>query len=218
MGDIKMAEKINNVKKKYTTGKGELTGYISVLTPSPQYDTYNAQILLSKEEGEALTKDLTELRKEQFQLCGKKGKLVDLPIKPYMIQDEETGEETPDKEGRYVLKTGGKGHNSKGETLKKPQFINAKCQPITGSVSIGEGTIARLSIIFSGYKAPIGIGISAKLLGGQIIKLVEYASGFDASEFEVEEDGFDGVGAEVKEDTKPVAATEETDEEEEYGL
>ena len=208
-----MAEKTNNVKKKYTTGKGELVGYVSVLAPSRQYDTYNAQILLSKEEGEALTKDLTELRKEQFQLCGKKGKLVDLPIKPYMIQDEETGEETPDKEGRYILKTGGKGHNSKGEALAKPQFINAKCQPITGQVSIGEGTIARLSILFQGYKSPIGIGISAKLKGGQIIKLVEYASGFDVSDFEVEEDGFDGVGIEVKEETKP-AATEDTDEEE----
>ena len=204
----------NNVKKKYTTGKGELTGFLAINKPSQQYDTYNVQILLSKQEGAALVKELEDLRQEQFIVSGKKGKLVEVPCKPYTIQDD-TGKETPDPEGRYILKAGGKGHNSKGEALPKPKLFNAKLQPITGQVNIGEGTTARLSVVFSGYKAPIGIGITAKLKGCQIINLVEYtSSGCSASDFDVEEDGFDGVGEEVKEEPAVTVTQESGDEEE----
>lgn len=205
-------EETKNVKEKYVTGKGELTGFIAVLQPSKRFDNYTANILLSKEEGETLTKKMKELQKEQYIISGKKGKLAPLPIEPYAIQNEDTGETTPDSEGRYLLKTGNKAHNSKGEPMPKPNFFNAKGKPITGSISIGEGTVARLSLLLSGYKAPMGIGVTAKLKGGQIINLVEYkGNGCSMDDFEVEE-GFDGVG-EAFTDTTP-ETTEETEEEE----
>lgn len=207
-------EKIKNVKEKYTTGKGQLTGFIAITQPSQQYDNYQANILLSKEEGESLTAKLKELQKEQFILCGRKGKLAELPIKPYTTQNEETGEQVADKEGRYVLKTGNKGHNTKGEVMPKPVILNAKLQPITGKISIGEGTIARLQVSLNGYKAPMGIGISAKLLGCQIIDLVEYVGGGFSLDGFSEEDGFDGTGDGFTEETaEPVAGEEEEIEE-----
>lgn len=210
-----MNSKKDYVKKRYTTGKGVLTGFISIIKPSKNYDNYQAHILISKEEGEALIKELKELQQEQFILCGKKGKLAELPCKPYTIQDENTGEEIPDPEGRYILKTGNKAHNTKGETIPRPVLINAKKQPITGKVNIGEGTTARLLVTFTGYKAPIGIGISAKLLGCQIIELVEYSgSGFTLDAFD-EEEGFDGVGEDFTETEAP-STEEETEEEEEF--
>ena len=207
-----MAEKTKSVKKKYVTGKGILTGFIAIQKPSQQFDNYTANILLSKAEGEKLVKELKELQKEQFALSGKKGKLAELPCKPYMIQDEETGEELPDTLCRYIFKAGGKAHNDSGELILQPQLINAKCQPIKGELNIGEGTVARLQVMLKGYKAPMGIGVSAKLLGCQIIDLVQYASGFSAEDFD-EEEGFDGTGTEFREETKVVA--EDSDEEEE---
>jgi len=208
-----MTEKLKNVKLKYITGKGTLKGFISILTPSQKYDNYQAHILLSKEEGEALVKKMKDLQKQQFELCGKKGKLADLPCVPFTTQDENTGEEIPDSEGRYILKTSRKGHNSKGETMPRPVVINAKKQLVTGRINIGEGTTARLMVDLTGYKAPMGIGISAKLLGCQIINLVEYSSGgFSLDGFD-EEDGFDGLGEEFKvEDSTACVETEEEEE------
>ncbi len=207
-------EQTKNIREKYVTGKGELTGFIAILKPSEKYDNYTASILLSKEEGEALTQKIKDLQKEQFIICGKKGKLAPLPIEPYMTTNEETGEQIPDEQGRYLLKTGNKAHTSKGEPKPKPKFFNAKGQVITGSISVGEGTIARLSLTLSGYKAPMGIGITAKLKGGQIIKLVEYkGNGCSMDDFEVEEDGFDGIG-EAFTDNAPVTDDTEGEEEE----
>ena len=54
--------KQEHVTKKYTTGKGQLVGYISLQTPSTKFDkdgVYSTSILLSKEEGERLLSEST---------------------------------------------------------------------------------------------------------------------------------------------------------------
>lgn len=206
--------KIETVKHKYTTGKGELVGYLALTKPSPQYGNYSASILISKDEGEALVTKLKEMRKEQFKICKNKGTLKDIPCVPYTTYDEASGENIPDAEGRYVVKTSNKAFNKDGKFVFRPQFVNAKKEFITGNLSVGEGTIAKLSINFEGYKAGANVGISAKLLGGQIINLIEYSNkpSLSLDDFD-EEDGFDGVGEEFTEETVTKEASEDEEEE-----
>ena len=210
-----MANNVQRVKMNYTTGKGELVGFITLTTPSKQFGTYSASILLSKEEGETLVAKLKELRKEQYKLVQNKGTLKDLPCIPYTTYNEATGENVEDAEGRYILKTANKAFNKEGKLVFKPQFINTKKEKITGDLKAAEGTIARLAILFEGYKAGANVGISAKLIGGQIINLVEYSGGASLSmdAFDVEE-GYEGIGAEAV--TTESKVEETVDEEELY--
>lgn len=215
-----MASNKEHVVKKYVTGKGELTGFISVIKPSTRFDkegVYRAEILLPKKEGEELATLIKEIRTEQFQKYGKKTKLADLTkCVPYTTQDENTGEEIPDPQGRYILKTNAKAFIENGKPKYKPQIYNAKKQPITGNISIGEGTIARLGVTLSGYSVAGKTGVSVKLGLVQIIDLVEYSGGgFNLDELE-EEEGFDGVGTEFTEEVNEevTEAAEGEDEEE----
>lgn len=208
-------EKKNYIQKLIVTGKGELTGFISICKPSQKYGNYQANILLSKEEGEALVKTLEELQTAQFIKEGRKGKLAPLPCQPYAVQDKDTGKEIPDKDGRYILKTGLKEKTPSGKLNPKPRVINAHKVDVTGNLNIGEGTIAKLQVLLSGYKAPMGIGVSAKLKGVQIINLVEYQNNNFSVDMFDEEEGFDGVGEEFTEEViEETTTTEEADEEE----
>ena len=202
----------DHITKKYVTGKGELTGFVALIKPSTKFNkkgTYTANILLSAEEGKKVEQKLKEIRTEQFKLYGKKTKVTDLPCKPYEIVNEETGEATADPEGRYILKTNASAYIENGKIGKRVMIINAKKQPVK-NVSIGEGTIARLGVVFSGYSVAGKTGVSAKLGLVQIIELVEYSSsGFSLDEFS-EEEGFDGVGTDF-DDEDTLEKAEEID-------
>lgn len=210
-----MANNKEHVTEKYVTGKGTLTGFIALTKPSTRFNksgVYTANILLNKEEGEALSTKIKEIRTEQFKKYGKNTKVAELPCVPYEIVNEETGEATPDKEGRYILKTNASAYIEDGKIGRRINIINAKKQPVK-NISIGEGTVARLGVVLSGYSVAGKTGVSVKLGMVQIIDLVEYSGGgFSADAFD-EEEGFDGVGTEFDEDTAPV--TEETEDEEE---
>ena len=116
-----MANK-DSVSKKLVTGKGELTGFISVFKPSTKFDkdgTYQANIILPKEEGERIAAEIKAVRTEQFKTYGKGTKVADLTqCVPLTIVDDETGEETPDAEGRYVFKTKAKAFIKDGVPTK----------------------------------------------------------------------------------------------------
>lgn len=217
-----MADKKEVVKQKYVTEIGELVGFINFLKPSTKYGNYTAHILLSKSEGESLVTALKELRRQQYKLNNNKGTLQELPCIPFSIYDEAKGEHIPDSEGRYLLKTGNKAFNDNGEFIFKPLLCNAKKATITGNINVGEGTKARLSVLFKGYQAGANIGISAKLLGVQIIELVEFQNNTVASlsDFDVVE-GFEGVGEEFKTEDKlqkPILTADEEEEEDELGF
>lgn len=208
-----MANNKEHVKEKYVTGKGELVGFISIVKPSTKYDSkgkdgYVAHILLPKEEGEALVTKLKEIRTEQFKKYGKGTKVAELPCLPYEIVDKETGEATPDAEGRYIFKTKASAYIENGKPKFKPALYNAKCKPIN-NISIGEGTVAKLAVTLSGYSVAGKTGVSAKLGAVQIIDLVEFSGGaFSANTFD-EEEGFDGIGEDFKDDTDTLTDTEE---------
>lgn len=213
--------KNNSVTEKYVTGKGELVGFISIITPSTAFNNkegkYSASILLDKKEGKALADKIREVRTEQYKKYGKGTKVAEITqCVPYTTVDEETGEEIPDKEGRYILKTSAKAYIENGVPRVKPRVINAKKQGVK-NVKIGAGTIARLGVTLSGYSVAGKTGVSVKLGIVQIIELVEYTSGgFSADAFDIEE-GYDGVGEEFEPELTSDTTEEDDESEEDFG-
>jgi hypothetical protein len=206
-----MANNTKHITEKYVTGKGELTGFIALVKPSTTYNkkgTYTANILLSKEEGEVLTQKIKEVRTEQFKTYGKGTKVAELPIAPYEIVDPETGEASTDPQGRYLLKTSSSAYIENGKIGRRIQIVNAKKQPVK-NINIGEGTIARLGVVLSGYSVAGKTGVSAKVGLVQIINLVEFSSGGFSLDGLDEEEGFEGVGEEFTEDSDTLTDTEE---------
>lgn len=206
-----MANNKQHVTEKYVTGRGELTGFIALTKPSTKYNKegiYSTYMLLSKEDGEKLAQKMKEIRTEQFKLYGKGTKVAELQCKPYEIVDKETGEATPDAEGRYIVTAKANAFIKNGKPQFKPMIINAKKQPVK-NINIGEGTIARLGVVLSGYSVAGKTGVSVKLGMVQIINLVEYQNGgFSLDAFD-EEEGFDGIGEDFKDDTDTLTETEE---------
>ena len=213
-----MGKSKEKVTEKYITGKGELNGFIAITKPSTKFNktgVYSANILLDKAEGETLLAKMKDIRAQQYKTYGKGTKVTDLPCKPYEIINEETGEASPDPQGRYILKTTQGAYIEKGKVGKKIMIINAKKQPVK-NINVGEGTIARLGVVLSGYSVAGKTGVSAKLGLVQIIDLVEYAGGgFSLDGFD-EEEGFDGVGEDFEEETTTEAEEDDEDEEEDF--
>lgn len=214
-----MTKNNQHVTEQYITGKGELVGYIALIEPSTKFNKdgiYTSYILLDKVEGEKLTKKMKDIRTEQFKKYGKGSKVAELSCKPYEIVNPETGEATPDKEGRYILTAKANAYIKDGKPTFRPRIINAKKQNVK-NVKVGEGTIARLGVTLSGYTVAGKTGVSVKLGMVQIIKLVEYSScGFSLDGFD-EEDGYDGVGEEFTEELTSTPASEEEEDEEDFG-
>lgn len=212
-----MANNKEHVTEKYVTGKGELTGFIALTKPSTKFNksgAYSVNILLSNTEGEELAGKMKDIRTEQFKKYGKGTKVVDIPCIPYEIVNPDTGETTPDAQGRYVLKTTASAYIENGKINKRIMIINAKKQPVK-SINVGAGTIAKLGVVLSGYSVAGKTGVSAKLGMVQIIDLVEYqGSGFSADMFD-EEEGFDGLGEEFSDDAVDVGNADSKEEEEE---
>lgn len=221
MGDLELAKtKRESVIKKYTTGKGELTGFIGVFEPSTKFNkegVYSANILLPQEEGEKLAAEIKNIRTEQFKTYGKKTKVTDLTrCVPYGIVDEETGEETPDAQGRYILKTTAKAFIENGKPKVKIPVFDAKQNPVQ-DVRIGAGTIARLSISLEGYSVAGKTGVSVKLKALQIIDLVEYGNGSAESYGFGDEDGsFEFSEDDAEEETTTDVEEDEDDEEADF--
>lgn len=212
--------KRESVIKKYTTGKGELIGFIGIFEPSTKFNkvgVYSANILLSKEEGEVLAEEIKKVRTEQYKTYGKKTKVAELTrCVPYGIADEETGEETPDAEGRYILKTTAKAFIENGKAKVKIPVFDVKQNPVK-DIRIGVGTVARLSISLEGYSVAGKTGVSVKLKAVQIIDLVEYGNGSAESYGFGDEDGsFEFSEDEAVEDEEKAENEVDDDEEADF--
>lgn len=205
----------DRIKQDYITQKGILTGFISIQKPSIKFNkkgTYQASILISKEEGEALVDIIKNIRKEQFKKTGKGTQLAEITqCIPYFQVDEETGEKIVDKEGRYLLKTGATAYVKNMIPDVKIPVIDAKCKPIS-DISIGEGSIARLALSLEGYSTAGKTGVSVKLKACQIIQLVEYSTSNKYLKNFSEEEGFDCSEYQKNTDTPCEEAPEEEEE------
>jgi hypothetical protein len=206
-----MVNNKEHVSVKYVTGKGELKGFIALTKPSTKFNkqgVYTTNILLSKDEGEKLYQKMKDIRTEQFKKYGKGTKVVEIPCVPYEIVDSETGEATLDKEGRYILKANSSAYIENGKVGKRVMIINAKKQKVK-DLNIGEGTIAKLGVVLSGYSVAGKTGVSVKLGLVQIIKLVEYSGNTFSLDMFDEEEGFDGLGEDFKEENITETTTKE---------
>lgn len=209
-----MANNKEHVTEKYVTGKGELVGFIALTKPSTKLNKngiYSTYFLLPEKEGKELTEKMKNIRTEQFKKYGKGTKVAELQCKPYEIINPETGEATPDKQGRYILTAKANAFIKNGKPQFRPMIINAKKQMVK-DLNIGEGTIARLGVLLSGYSVAGKTGVSVKLGMVQIIDLVEYSGNSFSSDMFDEEDGFDGLGEDFKDDTVVQTTTEEASE------
>ena len=77
--------------------------------------------------------------------------------------------------------------------------IDSKTNPVK-TAKVGEGTIARLGLILSGYCAGGKTGVSVKLTTVQIIKLTEYEEDLIKAYGFEEEDGYEAVDEEKDEE------------------
>ena len=62
--------KKESIAVKHTTGIGEVVGYVCVNEPSTKYvkeGEYQINILINKEEGEALTNKIQEIQQKQYE-------------------------------------------------------------------------------------------------------------------------------------------------------
>lgn len=217
MAEIKLGK-----KTAYTTiltPKGELTGFSAIFEPSTKFDKkglFNANIILSKEEGEQILALVKEVQKTQFKEFKQgKEKMAEITsIKPLSTVDDN-GTEIFDEEGRYILKTKNSARIKDGVMGFKVAVFDSKVKPVK-PVNIGEGSIVKLKCDILGYNVGGKIGVSVRLIAVQIIKFVAYNSANAAEGFEVEEDGFEYEEEEMTEEEAKEEADAADDEEEDF--
>jgi hypothetical protein len=215
-----LAKQRTSVIDKHTTGKGELVGFIGVMTPSTKFNkdgVYSTNILIDKAEGEKLAAKIKEVRTQQYKTYGKGSAVQDmLKCIPFVeIEKNDEGEiikETPDKDGRYIVKASAKAFIENGKPRVKIPVFDSKQNPV-GDIKIGEGTTAKLALSIEGYTVASKTGVSVKLKALQIIDLVEYGTGNAESYGFGEEEGFESSG-DVAEEVKE--STDGTDEESDF--
>lgn len=201
------------------TVKGELVGFNAIVQPSTMFNkegVYNANILLSTDEGKKLADKLKEVRTSQFKTYGKGSKVAEITgCKPYEKVDDETGEAILDDENRYIFKAKAKAYVENGKPKIKIPIYDSKLNPAQAA-KIGEGSIVRLSVELVGYTVAGKTGVSVKLKGVQIINLVEYTGSQSAESlgFAEEDDGYIVSDEDDIEETSD--STEEDDEEEDF--
>ena len=206
----------NKAVKKITTPVGTLVGFISVLEPSTKFNpegVYRAELLLPAAQGEEIANTILEVRTEQYKKYGAGSAVQPLTrCVPYTTINPATGEVVPDPEGRYILKTTAKAFVENGVAQNKIGVFDAACKPLKG-IKIGEGTNAKLSISLEGYTVAKKTGVSVKLVGMQILDLVEYGSGSASACGFTNEDGYTADEIPFEKDTpSPVTVEDETEE------
>lgn len=216
MPEIKLGK-----KTAYTTlitPKGELTGFNAIFEPSVKFNkegAYNANIVLSKEDGEAILNLVKAVQKEQFKnFKNKNDKLAEIQSIVPISETTDDGEIIYDPEGKYVLKTKNTANIKDGVIGKRIAVFDSNLKPVK-KLNLGAGSIVKLKVSISGYSVAGKVGVSIRLEAVQVIKYVPYESvSGTADGFEVEADGFDAE-TEAIEEEKAEATTAETNDEEE---
>ena len=219
MAEIKLGK-----KTAYTTiitPKGELTGFSAIFEPSIKFNkkgVFNANIILSKENGEYLSEIIKEVQKTQFKEFKEKGsKLTEITaIKPLSVINDETGEETFDEEGRFILKAKNSARIENGIKGFQVAVFDSKLKPVK-KINLGEGSIVRLKLDIAGYTVAGKVGVSVRLVAVQIIEFVPYTGLMKAAEgFDVEDEGFDVEDEDIAAEKE--SETADTNEDEEIGF
>lgn len=191
-----MAKK-ESIVEKISTGIAE-AHFIAVCKSITKYDPeglYHANVLIPKTEGEKIAKMAKAIEEKQFETYRKNNKRVEFTAcVPYVkVEKDENGriiKETPDPEGRYILKTKNKAYIKNGVPGQKIPVFDSRLNPIEGAINIGAGSTVRLGLTLEGYSTNLGTGVSVKLRMLQIIDLVQFG-GFKADDFFSETEGYE---------------------------
>ena len=194
-----------SIAEKVTTGVGEVEGYVCVVEPSTKFNAegeYSINILVSEKEAKALIKKIEAIVERQYERYRKNSKKVEITaVKPYVkVEKDENGriiKETPDPEGRYIIKAKNKAYIKNGVVGQKIQIFDSKLNPMTG-VKFGAGSKVRLGLTLEGYSTNLGTGVSVKLRMVQVLEMASFG-GYKADDFFTETEGyeFDGDSAET---------------------
>lgn len=210
---LKMAKK-ESIIEKVTTGTAEAQ-FVAVSKPMTKFDPdglYHANVLIPKAEGERIVKLAKTIEEKQFEAYRKNNKKVEFTAcVPYVkVEKDENGriiKETPDPEGRYILKTKNKAYIKNGVAGQKIPVFDSKLKPIDGVINIGTGSTVRLGLTLEGYSTNLGTGVSVKLRMLQIIDLVAFG-GFKADDFFSETEGYEFSESDIE---APAEDDEEAD-------
>lgn len=174
-----------------TTAKG--TAYWPyIFKPDTKWNEdgdYKIKFRLKGEDAVSLQKkidgflnDSVEQAKQKLE--GKKIKKADPPYEEVLDDnDNPTGELEFKFKQRAVINT------KNGTMQKRVKVVDAKGSPITNELKVGNGSTVKVAYDPNLYYTPTaGAGVSLRLVGVQIIDLVEYAN--DESNVFGEEEGF----------------------------
>lgn len=194
----------DSVTEKLTTGIGEVTGFVSVAEPSTKFNQegeYSVNILIPATEGKALLKKIEAIQEKQYEAYRKNSKKAEITaLKPFVkVEKDENGRiksETPDPEGRFVLKAKNKAYIKNGVPGLKIQVFDSKLKPIEG-VKFGAGSKVRLGLTLEGYSTNLGTGVSIKLRMLQLLEVVNF-NGYSAEDFFTETDGYEFDASDVE--------------------
>ena len=197
-------------QKMLVTPKGSAE-WVKLFTPDTKFNPlgqYSINLKVKEDEAESLT---TELNR-QVDACynselKKNPKLKNKMVKrlPYEQLLDDDGEETGFIEFKVKLKARVEMKNGDSFT-QKPVVYDAKGQPITKELSIGNGSICKVAFETVPYMlaSTKEASVSLRLKSVQLIELREYNS--EQNPFDTEE------GYTFEEDSSPFAEKEDTSE------
>lgn len=208
------------VYPRWTTPAG-VAVYPKLVEPSTKFSPEGTFELTLRYEDESLAKQVTakirEFAKASYEFhCKEQGK-AKLKVASLPLGETE--------DGKLLLKTKLKHKITRkdGSTFEqRPAIFDSRGNVLKGDAipRIGGGSIVKACVeVFDYYTASIGAGVSLRLRGVQIITLVEYGDGGDASSmgFTSEEEGYvaGGEAFDLEEGTQATATVAKVDEDEE---
>ena len=169
--------------------------YPHLSSPDTKFDengVYQLQLSLTEEEASGLAEALTSRHASAYakhlEETGKpKLKKADLP---WTEEFDDSGKET----GNILFRFKMKAKTAKGIELR-PTLVDAKLAPVTEM--IGSGSKCKVAYDVHDWFVPaLGVGISLRLKGVQVIELIEYSGGRSAKGCGFgEEEGFETAAA-----------------------
>ncbi len=203
-----MAYENNNVEA--VAPKGTLI-YPTLIKPDTKFDeagVYKTKLKVPAAEAQAFLELIEKVQQEELERqiteaeskkkgSGKRVKEAQLPVE----EVEEDGQD-------YVIfnfksKASYTDKKTKEVVQRKIPLFDAKGKGLTADLKIGTGTVARISCYVSPYfTALLGAGVTLRIRGVKILKLVEFSGGGgnagsfgfdddDDGDFEVDNAGFD---------------------------
>lgn len=128
--------------------------------------------------------------------------------KSYSMEKDDDDNETGNVLFSFKMKASGKSRKTGEEFTQRPALFDATGNPLSQDTKVGGGSVVRVSFELLEFfqNTKIGAGVTLRLKGVQVIKLVEWGSG-DAA--------YHGFEAEEAEDEDAETPESEEDEEEE---